>query len=306
MKIATQTLAAIDAAIEADGGNSFRQWLGRVLPHITDAYRVEDAPFRSHMGASQIGDECARKIWYNFRWATLPNFSGRMLRLFNRGHLEEGRFIAMLLMIGVQVYQQDENGKQFRITDHHGHFGGSGDGVAVGVPDLEPGQPCLLEFKTHNSKSFSKLVADGVREAKPEHFTQMNMYMRKMGLPIALYAAVNKDDDQLHMELVHLQPELADFQSEKAGRLIFMESPPPRISNTASYYKCRFCDHRPVCFNIAEPARNCRTCEHAIPSNAGNGQWVCALTAQQGGNAFVIGKQLMLTGCPSYVKSRAF
>ena len=60
----------------------------------------------------------------------------------------------MLLAIGVQVYQQDEKGNQFRISDAAGHFGGSGDGIGIGIPDLEPNLQALLEFKTSAEKPF--------------------------------------------------------------------------------------------------------------------------------------------------------
>jgi len=192
VQIASKTLAAIESTIAGDQGASYRQALQRVLPHIGDAYRGVDSPFRTHLGASVIGDECARKIWYGFHWTTIPSFGGRILRLFNRGHLEEGRFIAALLAIGCQVYQQDENGKQFRISGVSGHFGGSGDGIATGVPDVDPSLPVLLEFKTHNDKSYIKLAKEGVRSAKFEHYVQMQIYLRKMALTVALYMAVNK------------------------------------------------------------------------------------------------------------------
>ena len=57
------------------------------------------------------------------------------------GHLEEGRFIALLLACGVEFYQHDENGEQFRVK-FAGHGGGSGDGIAIEVPDstLQPGR----------------------------------------------------------------------------------------------------------------------------------------------------------------------
>ena len=54
-----------------------------------------------------------------------------MLRLFNRGHIEEARFIAMLLTIGMPVYQQDAEGKQFRI-----HFGEIGITAWIWGPTL--------------------------------------------------------------------------------------------------------------------------------------------------------------------------
>ena len=208
--LATHTVAKIDAMVKADQGSAFREWLGKVIGHIGDAYRTGNEGHRSHMGASLIGGECARAVWYNFRWATKSNFEGRLLRLFNRGHLEEARFIAMLLMIGCDIYQQDENGNQFRISHAEGHFGGSGDGVAVGIPDLPPGTAALTEFKTHNDKSFTELKAKGVRDAKFEHYVQMNVYMRKMGLAVALYLAVNKNTDELYGEIIPLDSAVAD------------------------------------------------------------------------------------------------
>jgi len=272
---AGKTLAAIEDAIAADQGAAYRQHLQRVLPHIGDAYRGADSPFRSHLGASGLGTECGRAIWYSFRWATIPRFTGRILRLFNRGHLEEGRFIAALLTIGVQIYQQDENGKQFRISDVGGHFGGSGDGVALGIPDLPAGTPCLLEFKTHNDASFKKLDKEGVRSAKFEHYVQMNLYMRKMGLAVALYGAVNKNNDELHLEIVQLDTATADQFLDRGRQIILMKNAPAKINESPGWFGCRFCDHAPVCHLGAAPATNCRTCTHSVAKE--DGLWYCTL-----------------------------
>lgn len=291
---AVKTLKAIEDAIASDQGAAYRQHLQRVLPHIGDAYRGRDDPFRTHLGASVIGGECGRAIWYGFRWTTIPKFKGRILRLFNRGHLEEGRFIAALLTIGVQIFQQDENGKQFRISDVGGHFGGSGDGVAIGIPDLPPGTPCLLEFKTHNDKSFQKLVKEGVRGAKFEHYVQMNTYMKKMGLPVALYGAVNKNDDDFYFEIVTLDSSTADQFADRARQIILMREAPARISESPGWFACSWCDHKPVCHLKAAPARNCRTCRYSEAREDGN--WHCNLQ----GFEQVIPKELQLTACSHY------
>lgn len=294
MQLATKTLHKIDSMIKEDQGSQFRYWLGQVIPHIEDAYRQGNEGHRSHMGASLIGKECARAIWYDFRWATKSNFEGRMIRLFNRGHLEEARFIAMLLMIGCQVWQQDENGHQFRISDSEGHFGGSGDGVAMGIPDLAPNVPCLLEFKTHSEKSFKDLEAKGVKEAKWEHYVQMNVYMRKMGLPVALYMAVNKNTDALYGEIVPLDTEVADQYLDRANKIVWLQEAPKKISQSPGFFKCRFCNHRPVCHLKHAPDVNCRTCAYAEPST--NAQWICRKFEQ------VIPKETQLTGCQQYTK----
>lgn len=296
MRLAVETLNAIDKALEADQGARYREILGTVIPHIGDAFRGQQDPFRSHMGASLIGGECARSIWYGWRWVTKPNFPGRILRLFNRGHLEEARFIALLLMIGVEVYQQDANGNQFRISHANGHFGGSGDGVGIGIPDLAPGTAALLEFKTHGEKSFKEVSTKGVRDAKFEHYVQMNTYMRKMGLAVGLYGAVNKNTDELHLEIVVLDIAVADQFLDRGEKLIGMADPPSKLNESPGFWKCRFCDHRPVCHGLAgaKPEVNCRTCVHSRPAD--DGQWVCLKYDQ------TIPKELQLTGCKGYEK----
>ncbi len=305
---ATKTLAAINAAIEKDQGAAFRVNLGKVIPHMDDAYRGADEGHRSHLGASLLGGECGRALWYGFRWLQRSKFEARILRLFNRGHLEEARFIALLLTIGVKVYQQDSNGKQFRISIVGGHVGGAGDGVGVGLPDLPPGQACLLEFKTHNDKSYTKLVKEGVRVSKPEHFVQMQMYMDKMGIPVAMYGAVNKNDDSLHLELIGLDKSVADTFSNRGRVIVLAQEPPPRISTSSGTIPCRWCDYKTFCFTgLGDVEKNCRTC---VSSQAlEDGTWRCRSIlrrqeVENNGGAFTdeLDKDQQRAGCHHYVR----
>jgi hypothetical protein len=327
--LAYNTLRLFDSCVRQDQGGRYRQTLEKVIPHIGDAYRGEEEPFRSHLGASMLGRECDRELWYSFRWATKPHFSGQMLRLFNRGHLEEARFIALLLTAGFQVFQQDENGKQFRISEFGGHFGGSGDGVLAGCPDV-PYAYVVGEFKTHNDKSFTKLAGDnwklfykkilnpndpekkvqkaefegeGVRGAKFEHWIQMQLYMKKMGLPAALYLAANKNDDHIYAEIVLLDSNAADYQLDRAGRIIPIYVPPRKIAESISDYKCMFCDHKPVCKQGATPEMNCRTCVHSEPDVV-DGRWYCSspVVASPLPRAW-IDKATQLQGCSHYEKN---
>lgn len=308
--LATKTVALIDRMIEADQGASYRGWLAKVLPHIGDAYRQENDGFRSHMGGSVLGGECGRAMWYGFHWTTKPAFPGRVMRLFNRGHLEEGRFIAMLLMIGVQVYQQDANGKQFRIAFAGGHGGGSGDGVGIGIPDLQPEMAALLEFKTHNDASFVKLKKEGVRASKFEHYVQTNTYMRKMGLPVTLYLAVNKNTDELYGEIIPLDVAVADQFIDRGTKIIFMKELPPKINNSPGWFACKWCDHKSVCHFGDVPARNCRTCDSSRPQS--DGTWLCINADRQRalvsgdnpkGEDFSLSKERQETGCETYYKA---
>lgn len=310
--VAHATLDAIDANIATDGGASFREWQGRLFPLAADAYRgADDDGARTHMGASMLGRECAREIWYKFRWAVMGGrFEPRMLRLFNRGHLEEPRMIAMLMAIGCEFWQHDDNGDQFRIGWAGGHAGGSGDGVGRGIPDLRADVAFIAEFKTHGEKSFIKLAGrldewrahradrrspftgEGLRLAKMEHFVQMQLYMRKMGLAAGLYMAVCKNTDDLYAELIVLDPEFADQFLNRAEQLVQAAVPPKKINESAGFWKCKFCDEHAVCHRGAVPARSCRTCRLARPVD--DGTWQCGRT---GG---VLDKAAQVAACGSY------
>ena len=277
MILATKTLTAIEQALQNDQGARYRFFLEKTLPLAKDAYNPEEDDWRDHLGASLIGRECSRELWYSFHWSTLKRFDGRMLRLFNRGHLEEARFVALLLMIDCAVWQVTAEGKQFRVDGHKGHFGGSLDGVIRGLPDL-PDEAVLAEFKTHNDKSFAKLVSDGVMAAKWEHFVQMQIYMGKNSLRWALYGAVNKNDDMLHLELVQFDASTYQRYLDRSEMIIDAIDPPPRISTTPGFYKCKFCDHAQLCHQLPgyKIALTCRTCLYSSICN--DGKWQCQQT----------------------------
>lgn len=306
--------------------------------HVTNADNIlaqidehqeasQDDGRRRHLGGSLIGRECNRELWYSFRWATRIAHKARLLRLFNRGHKEEFRFVEYLRGIGIEVrdYSQrlmyhdgsdcytcidwddtsehvwaecvdvstdqahieratarNEGPTQWRVTDVDGHFGGSLDGIAYGFAEQEiapgvfiaPSDPILLEFKTHGQKSFDKLCADGLLKAKPEHFAQMQVYMSRRGIRAALYMAVNKNTDDLKLFWVIALPSYAVNMLSKARDVIVSPVPPPRLSNSPTWFKCRFCDHRGVCHLGNALEKNCRTCAMSKPIEDGN--WYCA------------------------------
>lgn len=235
---------------------------------------------RQYLGASAVGRECARSLWYSFRSCGREEFEGRMIRLFDTGHHEEARFVADLRAIGCEVHDRDESGEQFAVTALAGHFKGHADGVALGIPEA-PKTWHLLEFKTHGAKSFAALKKNAVEKAKPEHFAQMQIYMRLMGLDRALYLAVNKDTDELYAERVK-HDELASAKLiQKAETIIRATEPPPRINDDPESWACKFCQFKPLCHGHEPSAPavasdvNCRNCIHATPQFDGDARWTC-------------------------------
>lgn len=271
--LAVKTQAAIEQALRADQGARFRRELGIAIQDCDDAFRGEEEfPFRSHLGASILGRDCARELWYNFHWAKTSKHIGRTLRLFNRGHLEEPRFVAMLRMIGCEVWQTDDKNKQFRISYFGGHYGSAIDGVIKGCPDL-PDRPIMGEFKTYNDKNFQKLKKLGMREAKPEHYVQVNQYCKYYKLSACLYMAVNKNDDELYCELIRFDEENAEQYLDRAEKIVFATEPPAKINPSSAFFTCKFCDFRETCHKGHGTERNCRTCRYSRAMQ--DGTWSC-------------------------------
>lgn len=229
--------------------------------------------FRDHLGASLIGKPCERALWFDFRWVTLSRHEGRILRLFETGQREEERLVRNLRATGATVLEVDPaTGRQFRVDAHGGHFGGSLDGIAIGLREA-PKTWHVLEFKTHSAKSFAQLVAKGVVASKPQHVAQMQIYMHLMGLTRAFYLAVCKDTDALYAERVEAVPAEAERLLARASRIIGAARPPSRISDDPAWFECRMCSHHGVCHEGERAAVNCRTCLHSTPVEGG---WHCA------------------------------
>lgn len=253
-----------------------RSALARQITSDVEAQSIaafKEAP-RNHLGASIIGRDCWRYSWNVFRWIKFEAFSGRMFRLFNRGHLEEARFIDRLRGIGCVVYDADpQTGKQFRIAGSEGHFGGSADSILYLAPQYRITEAVIGEFKTHNDKSFQKLKKEGVKKSKPEHFKQMSLYGYGYGIRYGLYCAVNKNDDELWFEIVELDWTDAQYHFNKADQIIRSQTPPPKIAETPAFFDCKYCAFAGNCHAQQMPEKNCRSCGNCFPIPGGN--WHC-------------------------------
>ena len=213
---------------------------------------------RAHLGCSGLGHHCDRYIWLSFRWAVIEKFSGRMLRLFRRGQLEEEQIITDLRLAGISI-----GGDQMRV-DFGCHVSGSVDGIIKsGVPEATNTRH-VAEFKTHSLKSFKALVKDGVVKSKPMHYAQMQLYMWGLGLDRALYVAVCKNDDTYYTARFELDREYSQKLVEKGHKLALADRIPSKISDNPSWYQCKMCSYSDFChYSKTTKEINCRTCAHS-------------------------------------------
>lgn len=243
---------------------------------------------RIYLGMSSLGDPCLRKIFLQWRFARLPKFSSRMLRLFDRGHLEEFRFVHYLRAAGHKVIEKDpKTGRQWEYIEQSGHVKGHSDGIVV-----IDGIRILTEMKTHSNKSFMPVRrTNDLQLSKHEHFCQMQKYMSCEGLDYGLYMAVNKDNDALHMELIEKDQPTVDWINERTAELLTVEIPPEGISQDPNFWRCSMCDFHGICFDGDSSLTGCRMCEHVEMVEEGG--WWCQKTKK--GTRLRLNEQL--TGC---------
>ncbi len=246
-------------------------------PTVEAIYKTYvDAPNdwkRDHLGASLIGMECERAIWYTFRWCSKPSFDGRMLRLFDTGKREEIRLIKDLRKAGITIYSKDpDTGLQITYHSFGGHYGGSLDGMGLGFLEA-PASWHVLEEKTASKKSFADLKKNGVQKWKPLYYAQVQAYMRWSEVDRTLFLCVCKDNDEIYEERIHYNAAFAKSLEQKAERIVFSDVPPIKINNDPESSDCKWCPHRETCQERRLPVVSCRACCFATPRE--DGKWIC-------------------------------
>lgn len=83
-------------------------------------------PPRDYIGASMIGQKCDRAIWYDFRWANLPDFPPRIRRRFASGDSYETRVVERLARAGfwVSPYNPKARNAKRQWAGEYGPLGG--------------------------------------------------------------------------------------------------------------------------------------------------------------------------------------
>lgn len=275
-EIADPTLAAADRALEL----------------------AQERRHRGHLGMSQIGRPCDREIWYSFRWAAQNNFDAPTLKRFEDGHASELVAVRRLKMVpGIELHEVDEAGQQFRFSDFGGHFSGSCDGAVLGILQA-PKTWHILEIK-------ASAKADDLDKAKkthgdkgallawnPVYYAQAALYMHYAGLERHYLVCVTPGARKWTSVRTEADPVHAEVMRQRAERIIFTDTSPPRIGGP-DFYLCKWCDFHALCHGAEVRAeRNCRTCMNVTPKR--DGTWRC----EQFGHT--LSKDDQMAGCPDH------
>ena len=219
---------------------------------------------RDYLGASRLGVSCNRAL--QFEYTKTPkdegqNFTGKILRIFQAGHVFEELAIKWLRDVGFELVTNKPNGDQFGFSVVGGKIKGHIDGVITSAPnELNLRFPMLWECKSLNNKSWNDTVKKGLVISKPIYAAQIAIYQAYMENSIpdisknpALFTAINKDTAEIHFELIPFDKSLAQSLSDKAVKILTATEAGellPRISSDSSYFECRLCPWSERCFNL--------------------------------------------------------
>lgn len=238
------------------------------------------AKYSTYLGMGAVGEECERKLWYQFRRVAPAIFSAKTLKGFDDGHATEALVVARLKAVpGIELLDTDPaTSSQWKFLDFQGHFMGFADGKIGGMLQA-PKTEHIFEVKcsakwTDLDKSKKKVGEKlALADWNAGYYAQAVLYMDYADLDrhyLVCASPGGRDETSVRTDA---DPAHADRLREKAKRVIYSSAPLPRISEKADFFKCKWCDFSDICHNQAEAERNCRTCLHS--SVADNGLWLC-------------------------------
>ena len=216
--------------------------------------RAAAEPRRRYVGASSIGDPCARKIWYGFHGYDAEPISSSGLFAIEDGHRSEELIASRLRLVpGIELWTHKDDGTQWGFEDFDGQYRGHIDGVIRGLIQA-PVAPHIWESKSCNPKKFAAFqkakTTFGEKQALRNwdivYFGQAQTYMRYFNLTrhyLTVCTPGGRDIDSCRTEF---DPVLAEGLAQKAQRIIKAKEPPERIGK-ADYFLCRMCRFKGVC-----------------------------------------------------------
>lgn len=218
---------------------------------------------RQYLGASRLGVSCERALQYEYAQAPVDpgrELQGRILRIFERGHVNEDSMVEWLRAAGFDLRTHktltDGPSEQIGFSTADGCLQGHIDGVFVGGPRGFK-YPALWEHKCLNSKSWRDLEKNKLAVSKPIYAAQVAIYQAYLELHEnpAIFTAVNADTIEIYAELVPFDAALAQAMSDRGVRVIAATHAGellPRAYFDPTHFDCKFCAWQDRCWRTSQ------------------------------------------------------
>lgn len=207
---------------------------------------------RDYIGGSLIGDECERKIWYDYNGYHKKDMGWKVLCAIEDGHATEDVMADRYRMLpNIELHTHDKDGKQFGFDN--GIMKGHYDGVIRGLVEA-PKTWHIWEVKTKEEKFLKELQKcikdygekDALKNWDYQYYCQAVIYMHAEGFTrhcMTVAKAGGRDFMQIRTDA---NPQLAEALLQKAVRIKNAKNPPERTWGK-TFYKCKWCDFYEEC-----------------------------------------------------------
>ncbi len=213
----------------------------RALTQIIERLHHEEHKIRDYIGASSIGSDCLRQIWYEFKHDEATVVPNQLQRTWDIGKILEDFVIGLLVSAGIPIIRPhaDNNYLEFQESKMP-FFKGHCDALI-----LEPKR--ILEVKTAKDSSFILFVKHGLKKWNLRYYAQLQSYMGMSGIHEAYIIVLNKDNSEIMDELVYFDANFYGNLKLKAQVIHEAKSAPPRINGSPLWFQCKLCKFNKVC-----------------------------------------------------------
>lgn len=212
---------------------------GKLSKLIDIIHSIDDSQPRDYIGASAIGSDCLRQIWYEAKGYKGNSVPPSLRRSWEIGKQLEGTVLDWLGFAGIDVSTFQADLADADLPYFKGHI----DSMWIKNDDAH----AIIEVKTAKNSSFEQFASQGVKKWNPRYYAQLQAYMGMSGVFSAYILVLNKDNSDLLDEFVTFVPEFYEKLREKAKMVYEAVAAPPRVNGSPIWYQCKMCKFRETC-----------------------------------------------------------
>lgn len=194
---------------------------------------------RNYIGASSIGSDCLRQIWYGYQGFEAGEIPAATRRTWDIGKHLEGLILDWLESAGLEISRSWMDLKSQNVKQFQGHL----DSVWIKKGEAF----AIIEVKTAKDSSFKIFVNKGVKIWNPQYYAQVQSYMGMSSIHSAYILVLNKDNSDIFDELVTFDEKFYKGLEDKALMISSSNIEPPRINGSALWYQCKLCKYNKEC-----------------------------------------------------------
>jgi hypothetical protein len=212
-------------------------WLSKKLSNRVVAREAG----RDYIGASSIGSDCLRQIYYDFNNKDGETIPAKLQRTFDIGSTLEGLVVEWLKECGLSIAVPCDTNNYLEYSDPGlKYFKGHCDALIL--------QPMsILEIKTAKDASFKLFCNKGCLVWNSRYYAQLQSYMGASGIHKSTILVLNKDTSETFDEVVKFDQSYYELLLIRAEMIFKAKEPPPRVNNSPFWYQCKMCRYKGIC-----------------------------------------------------------